>query len=314
MRLRKRRSIPRWVHWLVLFAFILLLERFIWPRYSRERGIRFKDVRLVVIPPYGCPHTCELHPDGDRRLLKRLVSALNHGRSGTRWKLALGREIVIHRYRKPSVLIRFDELREDGPILFRDETQSHSGGLYRSRALRSVLDAIYHAEQCRAKPPKIPLQSVSRMVLCASGSQYTLPASSPRVPTILSPLNDYLTMVDTSCHHLTHSEVEPHSYLGGPIGAILTLDPPLRMHTTVMPAIEYREFKTKTLLLWKEPADHGRGIVGFSSDAAPNRVYLFYSYPRAPSTHPSAVERRKRWSALMHAIEKTAAHLSSTSR
>ena len=129
---RKTIRVGRWVHWVILFALVLLLERFIWPRYSRERGIRLKDVRLVVIPPYGCPHTCELRPETDRRLLKRLVSALNHGRSGTRWKLALGQEIVIHRSRKRSVLIRFDELQEDGPILFRDETITRSGGLYRS--------------------------------------------------------------------------------------------------------------------------------------------------------------------------------------
>ena len=156
MRRRKTWSIPRWVHWLILLAFVLLLERFIWPRYSRERGIRLKDVRLVVIPPYGCPHGCELRPDRDRRLLKRLLSALNHGRSGTRWGLGFEQEIVIHRYSKPSVVIRFGELREDGPILFRDETKNRSGGLYRSRSLRRVLDAIYRAEQCRAKPPKIP--------------------------------------------------------------------------------------------------------------------------------------------------------------
>jgi len=208
-------------------------------------------------------------------------------------------------------------------MLFRDESRDRSGGLYRSRALRRVLEAICDSERCRVKSAKIPPRSVQRVVLYAGGSGHALPGSSPEARRILHLMNIYLKSVDTCFYHIVRDatqrsfylgEVEPHTHLSGRTGALFTLDPRLSMHTTMMlspsgsgPPAEYHEFQTNAVLVWTELPTEGRNVVCFSSSALRNRFYLFYSYPRFSEGHPKDRETGERWNKLSQAIEEAVA-------
>jgi len=306
----------------IVVAVVLLADRLLWPRYSRERFIDPDDVRLATVPPYW-PYASEVYRDREPRLLRRLITALNRGRSGPRYKLALGQEIVIHRWDKPSILIRFDELRDGGPLLFRDESRDRSGGLYRSRALRRVLEDICDSRRCQVKSPRIASPSLSRVVLYAGGSHLTLPGSSPQARRVLSFVNENLKAVHTSCHDIPRDatersfyrgQVEPHTHLTGKTGAMLVLDPPLSMHTTVMlslpyrgPPAEYHEFKTNVVLIWEEPSTTRRKFMGLSSNARRNRFYLFSFRAPLHGGHPDDIKSAERWKNVIRAIEETVA-------
>lgn len=266
-------------------------------------------------------HGWEAHAEKEPQLVRNLIRALNRGRSRGTSRLAFNGEVIIHRWSKPSIFITFDDRRDSGAITFRDRTMGprRSPTRYRSSALRKALEAIANSGRCQVKKPNIPSRSVNRILLYAGGSPHMVPASSPQAAEIVNLTNDCLKTVYTPRFSFRENdelpasfyrgEADPYVHLSGKTGAILVLDPPLPMHTTIWSPLEFHEFKTRTVAIWREPSERVRGVVGLSSDAPQSRFYLFFCSPESSSDHPSDVRARQRWKKLMRAIEETISSL-----
>jgi hypothetical protein len=139
---------------------------------------------------------------------------------------------------------------------------------------------------------------------------------------VVNALNQLLSSVGTTFYSLRddpsensfyRGEVDLHQHLSGTAGALLMLDPPLSMHTNMMywmrqsgPCSEYQEFKTNMILISDAITVKGVGkrrekVVGFSSDAKPNRFYLFD--PDDPVTPEEESEIAEKWGNVIQAIE-----------
>jgi len=312
---------------LVLVAALVMAAvaayHFLWPRYSRERYIDPEDVLLAVIPEVR--ETYEVHRGTDPALLKRLVRAVNGGREKfVQIKSFVGGVLVLHRRRGPSIRIRYGQARPGGPMLFREPpTPSRPGSmdLYRSDALGRALRAMRSSKACVAKRPSVPPRSVSRIELDAAGASRALPGAGPEADRIIGALNAFLQSVDTSLYALLDDpigtsfyvgEVDPRGHLTGTTGALLVLAAPLSMHTTMMfwgresgPPAEYQEFKTSVILISDALSIRNKKVVGFSSDAKPNRFYLFD--PEGPVDASQAARTAEKWNNIIRAIQEAVA-------
>jgi hypothetical protein len=293
---------------------------FLWPRFSSDRWIDPKDVFLVVIPEVR--ETYEVHRDRDPALLKRLVRALNGGREKfVQIKLAVGGVIVLHRRHGPSILIRYGRVRPGGGMVFREPPRPPRGGsmdLYRSDALATALKAIRSRKGCAVKRPSISARSVSRIDLYSAAASRAIRGDSQEANRIVASLNAFLQSVDTSLYAILddpaagafyEGRADPAAHLGGTTGALVTLNPPLSMHTTMMfweshsgPPAEYRRFNTRLILISDAISVRGKAVVGFSSDVGLSRFYLFYR--RSTGDPSDAARSQKQWQAIIAAIQE----------
>ncbi len=308
----------------VLVVAALAAYHFLWPSYSWQRHIDPEDVLMAAIPEVR--ENYEVRRETDPALLKRLIRALNGGREKfVQIKLAVGGVLVLHRRRGPSVLIRYGRAGPGGPMLFREPpTASRPGSmkLYRSAALGRALEAIRSSKSCVARRPSIPPRSVGRINLYAPGAARAVPVSGPEAGRIVGALNAFLRSVDTSFYALLEDpmrcsfyagEVDPRAHLGATTAALVTLDSPLTMHTTMMfwgtesgPPAEYQEFETATILISDALSVDGEKVVAFSSNARPNRFYLVDAdgHPRYPSYAKEVIPR---WNEIIRAIQEAVA-------
>ncbi len=316
---------------IIVAALILALSAayyLLWPRYSWQRYIDPQHVFLAVIPEVRDTH--EVRHDRDPALLKRLVRALNAGREKfVQIKLAVGGVLVLHRRRGPSILaesilIRYGQARPGGAMLFREPPRASRPGsmdLYRSHALGKALQAIRSSRSCAARRPSVPRRSVSRIELYTGGACRVLSGAGREADRVVGALNAFLQLIDTSFYAVlgdpTDSsfyagEADPRAHIGAATGALLTLNPPLSMHTTMMfwgtesgPPAEYQEFKTSVIVISDAISLRNKEVVGFSSDAKPNRFYLFYARSGAGSS--GAARTAEKWDAIMRAIREAMA-------
>jgi len=154
--LRKAFERGQWlIRLLILVAIVLLVDRLLWPRYSRERHIDPDDVVVAVLPNEGC----EVHRDKEPRLLRRLVRALSGARAWMSYGIDWEQEIILHFRREPSLVIRYGQLKKGSALYFWGQSKKNRFGelrLYRAAALGKVLKAVRAARECRVKPPQIP--------------------------------------------------------------------------------------------------------------------------------------------------------------
>ena len=324
-----KRRLPRSLIVVLLILASVAAYHLFWPTYSWENYIDLEEVRLVAIVHGRDPYEVGRH--NAPRLLRQLVGALNGGpRRMVQTKLDFAEGfIVIYRSHGSPVLIDYGRAEKDGPMLFRDTTTGYYGSrtLYRSGALDRTLQAIRSSKNCVVKRPTIPAPALSRLVLHARGVRKTVRGASPQARPVVSALNHFLSSVDTSFYSLPKDqsfrafymgEVNPQTYLTSTTAALLLLNPPLSMHTNMMfwqrdsgPRAEYHEFTTNMILVSdalsikdsysREP----RRVVGFSSDAKPNRFYLFDAdVPRSPE---EATETAEKWNRIIRAIEQAVA-------
>jgi len=319
----------RYRSYIILAVVVLVLwaaYELLWPTYSRQNYIDPDEVRVLAIS-HG-RDTYELHRQSAPRLFTQLVLALNAGRrSIPQRRVDFGEGIiVVHRQRGWPTLIGYGRTRRNGPMLFRDETTGRytSWTVYRCPALEKPLEAIRRSSNCVVKRPNTATECISRIVVNSAGSHRTLAPSDGHAAHLLDALNDFLSSVDTSFYRLPNDEifrafymgeVNPQTHLTGTTGALLILNPPLSMHTNMMfweqqsgPRAEYHEFKTDMILISDALAikdsysPEPRKVVGFSSDARPNRFYLFDA--DIPPTPEGASAIAKKWNKIIQAIEE----------
>lgn len=297
----------------------------LWPTYSGEKYLDPDEVRLVAIS-HG-RETYEVHRQRASGVLGQVLHALNAGRrTFPQRRVDFGEGmIVVHRQRGRPILIEYGRTRPEGPMLFRDETAATypSWTVYRCPALEKAILAVRTSENCAAKRPKVAPESVSRIVVNSPGPPRTLAPSDGHAASVLNALNDFLSSVDTSFYRLPNDEtlrsfymgeVNPQTHLTGTTGALLTVNPPLSMHTNMMfwerqsgPRAEYHEFKTDMILISDaltikdSYSPEPRKVIGFSSDEKANRFYLFDAdIPRTPEQATAIAEK---WNKIMRAIE-----------
>jgi len=299
---------------------VIAAYHFLWPRYSWQRYIDPENVFLAVIPEV--PETYEVHRHRDPALLKRLVRALNGGRDHPAIRLGLGGVLVLHRRGGPSILIRYGGAPLGGAILFREPPRASRRGsmdLYRSHALAKTLKAIRSSKHCVARRPSIPRRSLARLEVYTAGTRRDLSGADPRANAVVRALNPLLQSVHTSFYALLGDPTEasfyagqadPRTHIAPSTGALLTLSTPLSMHTTMMfwgresgPPAEYQELKTNMILVSDALSVKGQKVVGLSSDAKPNRFYLFE--PRGPCSEADRIAEK--WDAIMRAIRDAVA-------
>ena len=319
-----KRRLPRSLIIAVLVVAALAAYHFLWPCYSWQRHIDPEDVLMAAIPEGR--ERYEVHRETDLALLRRLVRALNGGREKfVQIKLAVGNVLVLHRRRGPSILIRYGRAGPGGPMLFREPPTAYRPGsmkLYRSAALGRALKAIHSSKSCVARRPSMPPRSVGHIDLYAAGAARALPGAGPEAGPIVGALNAFLRSVDTAFYALLDDpircsfyagEVDPRAHLAATTGALLTLNPPLTMHTTMMfwgkesgPPAEYQQFATTMILISDALSVDGEKVVAFGSDAKPNRFYLFDpdGHPRRPSY---AKEVTPRWNDVIRTIQQAVA-------
>jgi hypothetical protein len=319
--MRKRTSGKRrqLIRVLILVAAVVLADRLLWPRYSRERHVDPDDAVATVLPN----EACEVLAGKEPALLKRLVRALSSARSWIKYGIDWDQEIILHFRRGPPLVIRYGQIGigKGGAYYFWGHRKYWFGErrLYRAAALGKVLNAIRASEQCRIRPIQIPPESVRELACFAGGVQGMFRRSNPRAEGVLAAVNGFLELVDTSCcgslgWKITDSfyegEATLETYLRETTGAILLLDPPLLMHTTVIfshypTLVEYHEFKTNTILLSEAISVYSSKVVGFSSNRKPNRFYFFpgMTPPRSPDRDLAA----KRWNQLTEVLQSAVA-------
>lgn len=314
MRRWHLQRIPRLVRLLIIVGIILLADRLLWPKYSWERHIDPDDVLVAMLPN----ELYEVHWEKEPRLLKRLVRAVNGARSWMSFGINWDQEMILHFRRGPSLAIDYGELKNGSEIYFWGQSKNNRFGelkLYRAGGLRKVLEAIRASQQCRMKTPRVPPQSLSRVVCYAGGSQRSLPGTDMRAHRVLGAVNEFLSLTNTSYYDnlgdapaqlFYEGQAQPERYLKDTTGALLVLDPPLAMHTTVVlsshPTVaEYHRFKTRSIFLSDSISRYGLKAVGFSSDEKPNRFYLFFG-----ETPPRSRDRElatRRWNEIITSIE-----------
>jgi hypothetical protein len=326
MKAMGKRGLPRSLIVVLLILAPVAAYHVFWPTYSRRTRMDPQQVFLAVVLPGR--NRYEVHRDNAPRLLRRLIQAVNRGRTWVRIKQEFDGVMVVHCSGRPSILIGYPASQEHGAMLFTDDPRTAgSRAIYRSSSLARALRAVRASSKCRVRPPKIPSRSLSRVVLYAGGSHLAAPGSSPRATRPLRAISGFLASLDTSVYSLLggptyrsfyQGEVEPHRHLSQTTGALLLLDPPLSMHTTMMfwdrdsgPPAEYHEFKTNMILISdalsikdsysREP----RRVVGFNSDAKPNRFYLFDA--DIPANDEEARETAAKWNNLIRTIQEAVA-------
>lgn len=298
----------------IIVAIILFADRLLWPRYSGERHIDPDDVVAIVLPY----QLREVQSETDLRLVKRVVGAVNGARRWMGFGIKWDQEMILHFRRGPSLAIDHGELKRGSEMYFWGQSRNNRFGelrFYRAGGLRKVLDDIRASERCRMKTPRIPPQSLRTVVCYAAGSQKTLPGSDTHARRVLGAVNEFLSLTnacycedpgDGPFHLFYEGQAQPESYLKSTTGAVLALDPPLAMHTTLLlssyPTVaEYHRFKTRRLFLSDSISLHGLRVVGFSSDEKPNRFYLFFG--ERPVRIPDRELATKRWQKILAAIE-----------
>jgi hypothetical protein len=313
---RKSIRVNRWVVWVVLVLAILIADRLLRSRYGKERYIDPDEVRLVTIPPFW-EYACEVYASKEPRLVRSLIAALNRGRSRGPSRLALNNELIIHRWQKSPIFISFGRVRERGAMMFCDRSwgRRRSPNLYRSPALQKALEAIRDSGRCEIRPPRIPPESVRRLLSYTGDAGHDLRVSSSQASRLLKLANSYLETVHATFFSLREEDemgrafyrgdVDPYAHLTGKTGAILVLEPPLSMHTTLWRSLEYHEFSTDTVVFWEEPSTPVRGVVAFNSREEKKRFYLFCCHPQSSGNHPWDVKSRKRWNELIRGIEES---------
>lgn len=306
--------IPRGVRFLLILGIIVLGDRLLWPKYSWERNIDPDDVVAAVLPN----ELYEVHRERNPRLLKRLVRALNGARSWPRYRIKWAEETILHFRRGPSLAFYYGELKDGSEIYFWGQSRNNRSRelkFYRAGGLRKVLEEVRASERCRMRAPRIPPQSLNRVVCYADGSQQAFSGSDVRARRMLAAVNEFLSLTNTSYYDalgnhagrlLYEGQAQPDTYLKNTTGAVLVLDPPVAMHTTVelssSPTIaEYHEFRTSRLFLSDSISWYGMKAVGFSSDQKPSRFYLFFG--RTPPRSPDTELATKKWQNILASIQ-----------
>jgi hypothetical protein len=311
---RTFQRIPRLVRLLIIVGIILLADRLLWPKYSWERHIDPDDVLVAVLPN----ELYEVHRETEPRLLKRLVRALNGARSWISFGIKWDQEVILHFRQGPSLAIDYGELRDGSEIYFWGQSRNNRFGqlkLYRAGGLRKVLEDIRASEQCRMRPPRLPPQSLSSVVCYAAGSRRAFPGSDTRAQRVLAAINEFLSLTNTSYYDnlgdaaaqlFYEGQAQPERHLKDTTGALLVLDPPLAMHTTVElssspTTAEYHKFRTRSIFLSDSISRYGLKALGLSSDEKPNRFYLFFG--ETPPRSPDKELATKRWNKIIASIE-----------
>ena len=325
MRRWHLQRIPRLVRLLIIVGIILLADRLLWPKYSWERHIDPDDVLVAMLPN----ELYEVHWEKEPRLLKRLVRAVNGARSWMSFGIKWDQEVILHFRRGPSLAIYYGPLKEGSEVYFWGQSRNNRFGelkLYRAGGLRKVLEAIRASQQCRMKTPRVPPQSLSRVVCYAGGSQRSLPGTDMRAHRVLGAVNEFLSLTNTSYYDnlgdapaqlFYEGQAQPERYLKDTTRALLVLDPPLAMHTTVElsshPTIaEYHKFRTTSIFLSDSISPRALKAFGFSSDEKAGRFYLFLG------TTPARVRdtglATKNWEKMLASIQDAVAEPRSDSQ